>query len=470
MKEKIKSAILVLLLISAVVLFLLNWDFDFSEILNREETMKIFDSKALMSDIVMPESLILTFENKSHTIIENPKFMGLWQELSKFLADVFSKDGFFLTSETKITQDIYYNILSGRKSILLSYPEFKNMEVLTNALGIKENKDFVSKYENFKDIYISLEGNYIIFNTKSGYYLLTFDNLFTQIFDEKVSEIEKNHKNEYKILRENFDTKSLGFYPDITKLKMEKIEYSNILEELDQKYIDNIIERFLGKETNFLREIKEKRQNVYVDGNKILKIGEYGNISYFNPNLKTNKDTGKFNSILSAIQFISNNLGFDDSLYLKKSIPISDGNNQGFKFIFAKRTDWNKVEYLREDINSYIDIEIYGNHVRRFVEIFRGEKQNNKEYFDFSETNTFEELIEYNTQNLNKLFKKEEEVRFSKEDLIGMTDYAKIIYLDDGRNLALEPCWKLKIEDRIFYFDIYTMEFIWEENYGLEKN
>jgi len=161
-------------------------------------------------------------------------------------------------------------------------------------------------------------------------------------------------------------------------------------------------------------------------------------------------------SLENALAFISNNLGYDGSLYLKEILPIEIQENQGFKITFGKNSKGYKVELLDDDIVDYIEIDVFNEHIRRYSQFFRGEVPGTVEYYDIDQTQELRPIVAVNLNYINgRMFENSAEY-LNYEEVLKKIKRAYVVYTDLGEDENLGVAWKVEIEDEIFYFEIQT--------------
>lgn len=457
MKELFKTLGIIVLSISSVFLLLLNFGIQPNYFfISREEPRGslIFDSSVIMADAVMPEYIGVNFEGGKHTTIDNPRDGDIWGDCIEILKAIFEEKGKTIRSRETITEEVYNSFLL-QESIVLFFNKDITPLTFLNALGVEEPKDVVDDYEEIKFIYISLGKNFIVIGEKDELNLLTLDYLESREVKKKIDNIYLGNFNPYVLGKDILGGNNFNYIPKISEHKVEKVRFENILTTLDEQNLENIVFSFFGKEVNYLREIKEEgSQTIYVDGPRILKISEKGLISYFNPEQEPTKERNLYLSLENALAFISNNLGYDGSLYLKEIIPIEIQDNQGFKIIFGKNSSGYKVELIDDDIVDYIEIDVFNEQIRRYSQLFRGDVGGTVLYNEIDSTQELRPIVAANLNYINdRLFENPDDY-LTYEEVLGEIRKAFVVYTDLGADEDLGLAWKVEIKDETFYFNI----------------
>lgn len=459
MRETLKTLAIIFLSISSVVLIILNFGVKPENIFiekNEPSGSLIFDSSVIMADAVMPEYIGVNFEGGKHTVINNPRDSGVWADSIEILKSIFEEKGKIIQSREPITVELYKNFLN-QESVVLFFNKDITPLTLLNSLGVEEPKDVVDEYEEISFIYLSLTKNFIVIGEKDELNLLTLDQLEGEKLKRKIDNLFISGYNPYVLGEEILGFENLNYFPKISQHKVEIVRFENILTSLNPQNIENIVYSFFGKEVNYIREIKEEgSQTIYVDGSRLLKISEKGLISYYDPEQEPSKDRNLYISLENALAFISNNLGYDGSLYLKEILPIEIQENQGFKITFGKNSKGYKVELLDDDIVDYIEIDVFNEHIRRYSQFFRGEVPGTVEYYDIDQTQELRPIVAVNLNYINgRMFENSAEY-LNYEEVLKKIKRAYVVYTDLGEDENLGVAWKVEIEDEIFYFEIQT--------------
>ncbi len=459
MRETLKTLAIIFLSISSVVLIILNFGVKPENIFiekNEPSGSLIFDSSVIMADAVMPEYIGVNFEGGKHTVINNPRDSGVWADSIEILKSIFEEKGKIIQSRETITVELYKNFLN-QESVVLFFNKDITPLTLLNSLGVEEPKDVVDEYEEISFIYLSLTKNFIVIGEKDELNLLTLDQLEGEKLKRKIDNLFISGYNPYVLGEEILGFENLNYFPKISQHKVEIVRFENILTSLNPQNIENIVYSFFGKEVNYIREIKEEgSQTIYVDGSRLLKISEKGLISYYDPEQEPSKDRNLYISLENALAFISNNLGYDGSLYLKEILPIEIQENQGFKITFGKNSKGYKVELLDDDIVDYIEIDVFNEHIRRYSQFFRGEVPGTVEYYDIDQTQELKPIVAVNLNYINgRMFENSAEY-LNYEEVLKKIKRAYVVYTELGEDENLGVAWKVEIEDEIFYFEIQT--------------
>lgn len=455
MKDKLQTLTIFILLLSSVYLLFLNFGMKPKDLLQstkleaEEETIR--PAQDLMEDAIKPESLAINFGSGHHTLIDNPLKDGYWDDIKEIIKQIFQEKGKSTMALDSISEDLYSQLLDQR-SIYMEFNEGLTTLTILNALKAENNSQLVEKFPKIQSLYISLEKPFVVIKNEDNIKLLTFDDLKTENLNIKVANLFLDGYNPYDLSGEILENKNTNYIGRISDHKIEKITYQNLLETLDNQQIENIIKKFFKKDLNLIREIKEEGiQTIYVDGDKILKITNQGRISYYDPQIPKIKERNLYISLETALSFISDTLGIDDSLYLKEIKEVEQKGRPGFKIIFGKSAGNYKVEIADENIKDYLEVDVYNNHINRISKYFRGHAEERKTYIKVGEDQNLEAVIRRNIKQINQNLKRGP---LNQDQILKQIQEANIIYKDKGDQTPLDLYWQIKIQDQIIELKI----------------
>lgn len=454
MKDKIQTLTILILLLSSIYLLFLNFGMAPKDIFKTKklaEEDQIRPGDNLMADAIKPKSLAINFGSGHHTLVDNPLKDDYWEDIKEIIKQSFQEKDKNSMSLDSISEDLYKQLLNQR-SIYMEFNEGLTTLTILNALKAETTSKLVEKFPKIESLYISLEKPFVVIKNQNNIKLLTFDDLKTDNLNIKVANLFLEGYNPYDLAADTLGDTSTEYIAKIEDHKIEKITYKNLLKTLDDQQIENIIKKFFQKDLNLIREIKEEGiQTIYVDGDKILKITNLGQISYYDPQIPKIKERNLYISLETALSFISDTLGIDDSLYLKEIKPIELKGFQGFKITFGKSTGQYKVEVADENIRSYLEVDVFNNHINRISKYFRGQAEERKTYITVGKDQSLEAKIRQNTDQINQNLKRGP---LNQDQILKQIQEANIIYKDKGDQSPLDLYWQIKIQDQIIELKI----------------
>ena len=450
-RETFKSIILVLLIISSIILFAMNIGINlFDEIKKEPDLDKIFDTQVLFSDGILPDEIILSFGANEYTITHDSSHEELWVLTVNILKSVFSESG---DPVVKIEDIDNKEILNLRKSraITLSFDAKINMSTILNSIGIDQIIEGADELEKVETIFISLEKPIIAIRHGEGSTKITLETLDVESLEALVSSIYIEGYVPYSLADDLLDNNRYNLIPDISGIYIPIPSYENILENIDYKYIENIVKEFMERELDSVIEIEDQEGTIYTDGDKILKIENDGLVTFKDSRDIRSKDRNLFRSIEYALEFISKNLGYDNTLYLKSIKEVESNGSPGYRLIFDKMTRDFKVELDYRGLEGYIVIDVYNDQVKYFQQFFRREQEKGNDSFLYIQANY--NILDVILSNRDEILKNTNP-EYTLSQLLENLEYVRLVYQDNGIPGELYPMWKIIVSGEEFIFDI----------------
>ncbi len=312
-KERIKSIILVLLVIVNIILaekILVNkklWPSGYN-FFNIGNTVKKNDY-SVTGQLAVPEKIIVNtgYQSSRFEYPRNSKeFSNIFTVSNKILKKAFSEPA---RAVTYIEAESWYSVLTA-KSVYLSYPCSYSSQNFANLLGISKTE---RTFESFKDIVISDNGNVYI-SEKDGSSFYKIDTASSEM-SPIIEAVSEQHSDEESVINYSFDLnfdKDLGgqktfLSPMIpiysSPITADVITSSNPVlkgDEVNNKTISAILTAFSINPNTVRRYTEADGSLVFVENNGILKISPDGILSF------TATDTGIRISSLTTFDTHSN--------------------------------------------------------------------------------------------------------------------------------------------------------------------
>lgn len=450
MKERVKSIILVLLVISNCILgtvVLSNgklWSGSGYNFFNEANFISILNSifhkkQTQKTHLESPESIIVNtgYQTSRVEIKRNSEnFEDVYQSLKPYLLKAFSSQSHFSES----SNDELYSSLSSR-SVYLLYPVHYNTDLFSYLLGGTKPELQALK---IKDIIISPDSTvYVVDDDTKKVYKTHIDKSSSDLNNliESYKDVQSDNIINYAFDLGFDDTQNgqkavispiTPVYSDTFTLPVIYSE-NPLSAEYDDSVIDNILKAFGMKSGNSLRHyMQADSTSVYVENNAVLKISPNGLLTYTsNDGYPLSKNT--YSNENNSIAFLS---GFIDN------VNSASGCNSSVCFAsdIATYTKTIRLDYVidgnRVIVNSgeqknAISVRIENGKILSYSQILRN-------YYASDETVN---VSDYITALDNILSRNENEL-----DDIEINKLA-IVYPDDSSIDAKTPIWSIALND-----------------------
>lgn len=473
MKEKLKTLLLVFLVGTSLAMTQQLW------IQLPETVTKFFEPKAtysssyLLSDMIAPNKYLINFEKNKTTIIYDSSKYSLWDSSKQAIAEILTAKSI----KTEELDKVLNHNNQTKPSMTFYLPEKMNTNILAMAWEVKEPNKIVDALPYIESISIILgEGDPFFVFSGEGKHIRVWDN---SINFEKVrsdlKEIEKNDDFDYYYsMSEIFE---LGgdniFVPYEIRNNLEAIYVKNDLSNINKSEKDNLAQRFLEKDKDYLRRIVENNgSTIYINDNRVLKFNLNGTVEYFHSLGDKVIDRNLYQSLSTAADFISKKAYSAKGMYLAEIDDIEFEGSQGYKFVFRYRVRGIPVLLGNREVNEYVQMEVFNNQVRSYKQLFRGEmdinisqiQQNDNLLTSFDVIDKNYDFFEREYLKTTNIAKEELKDDIIQKVLSSIEDIT-IGYYDSGlmeQREKLVTIWIIKSNSKIYAFNAYSGKLVYE--------
>lgn len=415
-------------------------------------------------DIIKPHKYLLNFNEDSHTIFHSDMNNNLWTSVHSSLVDILSSNN-VKTEEISNEEFITYH---DNRSIVFYFPEQYNTYILARFLDIPQPNDITEKIQKVDSIYVYLgKGEpYLVFSDKDFHLKIYESNLDLEYIKTKVGQIEKsNNITYYYPMRDSLNVNNDIYIPYKMSRAIPTVYVKNDINTDNIEDIRKIAEVFFQKDIDYIREIVENNGTVlYLYGDEVLKVSQNGFLEYYSPLEEQVPERNLYVSLVTASEFLSSNMEIPEDLYLDDIQEIESGGNLGYRFTFKYRIGGLPVILKNEEIEDFIQLEVFNKYIRSYKRFIREEmsvKSNN--VIGNTEMLSAYEIISMNYDLIKNDYMVENNVQAIDEDklkeelLLNIEDIS-IAYLDPCENKVREKLigvWILKTKNNVYAFDVY---------------
>lgn len=462
MKEGLKTA--TLLFLAGLLLFLASkvW-VEFPKFRDQNLEVSEFSSGTLQRQMVAPKKIIVNFSGKEHTQFYEVE-TG-WPEYYQWIKEVFLMISDSETKPVEISKKEYIEA-EEKRSVMFRYHRPWGMRIFMNMTGVEAPKETMAKDFTMETLYLPVEGNFILLESGEGRYYRwdlpgsTFPHLKEKVEDIYDSKRYRNYGNFY----ERYGILSDVYVPSLTVNLPLAVVYRNELSAMEKPFRNDLAERFLRRDIDYIREIIEDTGTTYVYETRNLRLNDDGLLEYQNLEQLESKEANLFLSLRAALEFIASRTGINSGLVLDRTESISNGTNNGYRLFFNNQEN-DKTVYLQKDtMRDYMVVEVYNQVVTRFRFLYRkatdtmgsGEQPLPGEISLY----TVGEVLEKNKD----LFT----VPPGKDPLTAILEQltdVDVAYVDPGRTkepVVLLPAWEVTLGEKKYFFHMETGEFLLE--------
>ncbi len=474
MKERLKTLLLISLVGISLLFTKKSWVELPSSFSNIFESDKVYSSTYLLSDMLSPNEYLLNFNDNYHTILNNDYKNSLWSSSKDIIsAGLSSKD----VEITDVSDEEYY-LYHHKKSVVFYFPEKVNTYILSKILNVDNPNQLVDNIPEIDSIYIYVgEGKaFYILSDESDHFKVYKEDFDVSALNQKIDDIEqaKNY-NYYDSMENRLGIKNNIFIPYEMNNPMPRVFVENKIISFTEEEKIQLVEKFFNKDINYIREIVESNgSTIYVYNQKALKLDINGTLEYFNGLEKTVTKRNLYESMNTATNFISRNTDLIANMYLNKIEDIEIDNSVGYRFTFGYRVGGVPVILGNEEVDNFIQMEVFNKEVRLYKHHIRRYMNNQAEDITFEKKilSSFK-VIDMNYEYIMNAYLKENKLALKEEEEIiekVLTSIKKIelAYFDPSLKTIGEeliPVWVIESDDGIYAFDIYNGELAYQQTH-----
>ncbi len=438
-RERFLSLLLIFLIILVIIQLSFLW-LNFSN-KNYEKTQKE-SSEEIHIEVLMPSRLILNYGAKNHIVLR--KFDDIWKEHSREFSKIIEN----ATEENlKIIKAEEYLKLQDKESIVFNFGSTISGSILINLLGNSKNNGLNISVDS---IYIS-KNNDIYIKGAGNYYKL--EGINTNIDVQNILKTRRDMGVNFINFKEAFGINKDILIPQENRLETDKIYYTSGTESMEKRLKNNMAERFLNSNIDYIREISQKGSTNYSYENKFLSISDNGIIEYENRDKINNLDRNLYESLITATDFIYKKTGLTSGIFLEKIKPVDLKNEgkKGYRFYFNYKESQIPL-ILNSEKNSFIELEVYQDFVKSYREVYLKKIENPSVDREVVKIKNIKDVVE---NNLDIFGLK------TKEEVLSNINALSIVYLSEENDAKkLKLYYEINYKEALYYFNISTGKFI----------
>lgn len=468
MKERLKSIVLVVLVISNFILGskVLStqklWsDFGYNFFSDSENPIASFinsikyrlqNTMTAETHLEAPEMIIINTGYQTSRLALNradDEFGVISPIIDEFLVEAFSSPQKFIPAKS----EDFYSALTA-KSVYMHYPTSYDSSLFAYLLGIS-SADFTQSFSQLCNIVIAADGTVFVEDSYTSEIYRCPTNISTQKLNAIIDSQVKNEKHDAAIINYAFDlgfdkifgtqkivlAPTLPIYSD--ELELELITAKNPLIKTDstikENEISNILQVF-SMNPNILRRYTEADGTiVFVENNSILKISQSGIIDYTATDgviLSDSSYSVQYDAISAIAEFVDRvnaASGSDNSMQLSSQLTSYELSSPVLTVCLDYLAGGMLVKLDDPSFKNAVTIDIENGRIKKYRQLLR-------KYSPADTTSVIPNCI----LALDDAIVKYE----SQLNDIEINTLATV-YIDDGTDGIKEPSWYVGVKDVI---------------------
>lgn len=469
-KGKIKNYILILMVIICILLSTQVWFqvpnnyFGFVKDNNNENT-KVQKEINLWS-IVCPEKYILD-SGEEYTVLYNDNKNNFWDKTLQILSTCFNDKTLQIT-------DIYSRDIVPNKYIKIDFSSEIPVEIFLQKMNI-DNSLLQKRIGNIKNITISLsEGSSIYIYNGEKTLKLSCGSMDLTPIQQDISDFDFNNYTKYKYNETIDGYEVMVPIPDIESV-LNPIYVKSEIDISDYEYINKIARDYFKEDYDYVRKREESTGNivniVYVYNNeKVLKIVQNGLLDFYDAVEESANENGVYTSLVKALEFIDNFLGFPENGYLSRVDTIQEEGKFGYKFIFSYKVKDKPIVFSQIRAEQALEVEVFGNkvvsykrYIRNIDELKEDKMKEEKNVISATEVD-FDFIVGLYIKENNII---EPDYETIKKELVQSIQDIHLAYFDLSRKSKEQQLlivWVVETDTKKYIFNAITGKIIEEQN------
>ena len=465
MKEHIKSAVLVVLVIMNLILGskVLStkklWSDNDYNFFSRSENPiiavlsdlkdKFFKKAPTVTHLEMPELIIINTGYQTSRLALNraeDEFNSLFPIIEDILAEAFAQPQKF--QQTK--SDDFYQALTA-KSVYIHYPVCYDSSLFSYLMGIP-SADFSQSFSELQNIVLSSDGSvYVLDSATQRVYRAQASASLQQLNAVIDSHVSQEHQNQ-AVINYAFD---LGFdkafgsqkavlspmipiYSD--ELELYTINAKNPIKKSDSSFNENEISNILrvfGMHQNAFRRYTEADGTlVFVENDSVLRITENGIIDYSANDGVLIADSGltQFDSVSAVADFadrVNSAAGSESAMQLATNLTSDELASSSLNISLDYIASGLAVNLDVVSVDKAVTLTIENGHIKKYRQLLRN-------YSSTGEKTTVANYILALDDAISKYENQLNEIEINS---------LKTVYNDDGSEGEKIPAWSVGIKD-----------------------
>ncbi|MDO5040524.1 MAG: hypothetical protein Q4D95_00375 [Peptoniphilus sp.] len=398
--------------------------------------------------MLRPEKAVINFSGYDHTLLYDCR--DIYDRYRDLIIETLGKTS---VEEMILLSTEEYMDLMKKSSIVFQFNDDIEGNIFANFTGLgavnsQENSQLREIYLSNEEVAISMDEKHYYVNIQG------VEGLESEIISLKNTEYDP-----YLNFKELYDIDKNIYFPARNQFLVDRVFYMSNIDNMNDVYRQNIVERFLSMDIEYVNQITQSEETIYAFGQKYLKFSNDGTIEYVNNEEFSSQNLNLYTSLNTGINFIISILGSAENLRVVGIEKLDEAGNMGYRIFFNYIEDNITVYPHREDKKSYLEVEVYSNHVKSFKQLYRRRVETHSTVEEVQSIMYLDRIVD---RNIEKFVPSSNEK--SLREILGKITSISTVYIDDMKpgSTALLPALKINYEGRQLYFSLKSGRFLME--------
>jgi hypothetical protein len=400
-------------------------------------------------NVVKPLKSIIRYKD-NYTVFYSDDEYNLWLKAIDIISEGFEIYNGNLEAQSAAFPTQY---------LKFDFPINIPIEIFTNQMKI-ENVKLDDEIKYIKNIIIDLDNrNCIYIYNGENTIKIENDRINTDNILGIIESIDYDDTTKYSF-EETIGEEKIQIPVPLEKSALNPVFVQSELDVFNSVAINKIAKDYFKNNYEYVRKSVEVSGNlIYVyRTEKVLKINAEGQLDFYDSNLEFSNNQDVHKSLLSAMNFTENFLGFPKDGYLSNIESIQIQGNYGYRFVFSYKILDRPIMFSRVRDNAALQIEVIGDSVVSYKRFIRNIDQTQSANMKNYEILPAVEVIKKNIQ-VNSTADGIMELKPLKIEMIKDISNIYLGYFDLSRVLkeqVLRVVWVVEIGDKSYIFNAST--------------
>jgi uncharacterized membrane protein (UPF0127 family) len=289
------------------------------------------------------------------------------------------------------------------------------------------------------------------------------DNINTSSIVQMIDNIDFSKHTKYS-LSEKIGEEKINVPISLEEYVLSPVFVQSELDVFDTEEINKIAKNYFKNNYEYVRKVIELNGNrVYMyRTEKVLKIKEDGLLDFYDSKLDLEKSQDVYDSLMSALVFTEDFLGFPRDGYLSNIETIQYEGTYGYRFTFSYRILNRPILFSKVRENAALEIDVVGDGVVSYKRFIRNIDEGQRDKMQNIQIVPALEVINMNLQNEETT---QTELKPLKKEMIKEISNIYLGYFDLSRitrEQVLRVVWVVEIGNKSYIFNATSGKLIEE--------
>lgn len=323
--------------------------------------------------------------------------------------------------------------------------------------------DINNKIKNIKNVIIDLENanSIYIYNGESTVKIQS-SNVDTSEIAEIAKQSDFSSKTSYAFDQKITD-ETIQVPIPLEKTALNPVFVQSELDVFDSEKIDQIAKKYFKNNYDYVRKsVEVSGTTVFMyRTEKVLKINSDGLLDFYDTTAELESSTSVYESLVSAVSFTKEFLGFPEDVFLSNVEIIEHDGNYGYRFTFSYKILERPILFSRVRENSALQIDVVGNSVISYKRFIRNMDESQSEKMSEIQILPALDVIMRNLNNNSDSQESGEitELKPLKKEMLKDINNIYLGYFDISRisrEQVLRVVWIIETGDKSYIFNAIT--------------